>query len=101
VAATLSWDVSHAEGRLTESIRSAFTGAIYEFATHRLQLRHVLTAPHVLVGRGARTSVISCSPALIGCSGPEGLPLTCCSTNETNSTYESRLSYQLPGKMAD
>ena len=34
VAAALSWAVSHAEGRVTQSIRSAFTPAIYEFATH-------------------------------------------------------------------
>jgi hypothetical protein len=33
VAAALSWAVSHAEGRVTQ-IRRAFTGAIYEFATH-------------------------------------------------------------------
>ena len=36
VAAALSWAVSHAEGRVTQSIRSAFTAAIYEFATHRV-----------------------------------------------------------------
>ena len=36
VAGALSWAVSHAEGRVTPSIRSAFTPAIYEFATHRL-----------------------------------------------------------------
>ena len=34
MAAALSWAVSHAEGRVTQSIRSAFTAAIYEFATH-------------------------------------------------------------------
>jgi hypothetical protein len=28
VAATLSWPVSHADGRVTQSIRSAFTAAI-------------------------------------------------------------------------
>jgi putative transposase len=32
----LSWAVSHAEGRVTPSNRSAFTAAVYEFATHRL-----------------------------------------------------------------
>jgi hypothetical protein len=34
VAVALSWAVSHAEGRVTPSIRSAFTAAVYEFATH-------------------------------------------------------------------
>ena len=36
VAVALSWAVSHAEGRVTLSIRNAFTPATYEFATHRL-----------------------------------------------------------------
>jgi len=36
VAAALSWGVLHAEGRVTQSIRSALTRTIYEFATHRL-----------------------------------------------------------------
>jgi hypothetical protein len=36
VAVALSWAVSHAEGRVTPSILSAFTSAVYEFATHRL-----------------------------------------------------------------
>ena len=36
VADALSWAVSHAEGRVTQSIRSAFTAAICEFATHRI-----------------------------------------------------------------
>jgi hypothetical protein len=34
VAAPLSRAVSHAAGRLTQSIRSTLTPAIYEFATH-------------------------------------------------------------------
>jgi hypothetical protein len=34
VAAALSWAISHAEGRVTQSIRSVFTAAIQEFATH-------------------------------------------------------------------
>ena len=38
LAATLSWAVSHAEGRVTPSICSAFTGAICEFAIHRLSV---------------------------------------------------------------
>ena len=33
MAATLSWAVSHAEGRVTQSTRSALTSAIHEFAT--------------------------------------------------------------------
>ncbi len=36
VAAALSWPVSHAESRVTSSIRSALTRAIYEFATHTI-----------------------------------------------------------------
>ena len=39
LAAALSWAVSHAEGRVTQSIRSTFTGAIYEFATDTLEKR--------------------------------------------------------------
>jgi transposase InsO family protein len=35
VAAALSWAVSHAKGRVTQSVRTAFTAAVYEFATHR------------------------------------------------------------------
>ena len=34
MAVALSWAVSHAEGRVTRSIRSAFTAAVFEFATH-------------------------------------------------------------------
>ena len=34
VAVALSWAVSHAEGRVTPSIRNAFTPATYEFTTH-------------------------------------------------------------------
>ena len=34
MAAALSWAVSHAEGRVTQSIRSASNATIYEFATH-------------------------------------------------------------------
>jgi hypothetical protein len=45
VAAALSGAVSHAKGRVTESIRSAFTGAICEFATHT-----------ITVGNGPRES---------------------------------------------
>ena len=45
MAATLSWAVSHAEGRVTQSIRSVFTAAIQEFATHRCPVAP--TAPHV------------------------------------------------------
>jgi hypothetical protein len=37
VAVALSWAVSHAKGRVTQSVRSAFTAAIYEFATHMRQ----------------------------------------------------------------
>jgi hypothetical protein len=38
VAAALSWAVSDADGRVTQSIRSAFTSAIYEFAIHTLNM---------------------------------------------------------------
>jgi hypothetical protein len=34
MAAALSWPISHAENRVTPSIRSALTRTIYEFATH-------------------------------------------------------------------
>jgi hypothetical protein len=35
VASALSWAVLHADGGVTRSIRTDFTAAIYEFATHR------------------------------------------------------------------
>ena len=37
VAAALSWAVSHAKGRVTQSVRSAFTAAVYEFAHSQVQ----------------------------------------------------------------
>ena len=36
MAAALSWALPHAEGSVTQSIRSVFTAAIQEFATHTL-----------------------------------------------------------------
>jgi hypothetical protein len=37
VVVVRQWAVSHAEGRVTQSIRSAFAAAICEFATHRIR----------------------------------------------------------------
>jgi hypothetical protein len=42
VAAALSWVVLHAEGRVTQSIGSAFTIALYEFATYTPHLERTV-----------------------------------------------------------
>ena len=54
MAVALSWAVSHAEGRVTRSTRSAFTPTIDEFATHRLEMtvHRFMTGIEAIAGRG-------------------------------------------------
>jgi hypothetical protein len=58
LAAALSWAALHAEGRVTPSILSALTAAIYEFPTHKWRFQAVDGRGHVARYRTVRVRVM-------------------------------------------